>query len=553
MNFYWLIAFLPIFNAHIQAEPEYTTNHEIIYLLNTERTFVSHKITIDILNKYQGIESISFTEPTTNISDLELITDKTGSQIEDINGKIYIKFNDLIVGPKTEKVEFSYNSSNIFKKVGKTFVLDIPKIGGSEHIGDFNLKVYFPKSLEGLHNFQQNLRSDEKGEYLTFSKEELLGFGETLIFGDEEYYRVQVTNIISKEKNYVVVLPSIKDRQEVVIKNISKKPYKSSIDLDGNQILHYKVKIPEKIVTEYNVRVYGNSYNAKKPLKYANTKAIKNWDFTRGFPKYILSTQNKSGYDLLEPLWNVTKETLSYSTQKANYDFINRIGAENLSEDNFANAVCLEYSDLMISLLRGSNIPAREINGYALQTNRVEKPQLHSWVEYLSKEGLWTQIDPTWSDTSHQDYLNSFDLYHINFLIRGNDSEKPILPGSYKIGALEESVEVNVLEDIPIKVEVEVKKMVLGPISIFKNKSYNNIFTDVGDLPADGWKIIWRGDLKSENNLFNVNFIALTYKDFLNQSLLYLIPFFVAPVVFWLLHVNLKKIGSKKDKIKSIL
>ena len=338
------------------------------------------------------------------------------------------------------------------------------------------------------------------------------------------------------------------------VKSISKKPEKITTELDGNILLHYKVDLPEKITTIYLVRVYGNKTKSINNFQYTDTKAIKNWDYTRGYPKYILSTiKNSNKYDTVGELFDITKNTLIYNNEKTNYDYINRIGAENLNDKNFSQAVCLEYSDLLISLLRGLKIPAKEINGYAINTNDPEKPLPHSWVEYLTKDNFWTQVDPTWADTSNQNYLDNFDLYHIEFLVKGANSEFPKLPGSYKVGVLEEAVELKVLSDSPDQNQIIIKKINVASFNIIKNDSYNTLFFNNKIVKPGGWAIFYKSNLKVENTLFILKWEPFTYKDFLNRNLAYLFPLLLSPIFFYVTHKKLKKISKKREKIKSII
>lgn len=550
-----ILALLTVFitqGKHIYAQENvYTTTHQIVYFLGLDKTTIKHTVDITIEDKYKGIQSISFTEPTIDISELILNSKNKGAEIETIKDKIYINFEDLIVGPKTERVEFTYNSNSLFSRVGNTYVLDIPKIDNSQNISSFTLKAYFPKEIE--HNFssKHKIMEDDLGKYIYFDQEELKGYGESIIFGDEEFYSLKITNVVNSDKNYIVIPTTIIGRQEVFVKSISKDPYKITTDFDGNTIFHYKAKEPEKVVTEYIVRIYGNNAKVDKILNYTYTKPLKNWDYTLGFPKYALSTlENKNS---LEELFNITKETLDYNEDKANYDYINRIGAENLRENNFKQAVCLEYSDLLISLLRGQKIPAREINGYALHATEGIRSQLHSWVEYANEEGEWIQVDPTWSDTSKQDYLNSFDLYHINFLIRGSNSESPVLQGSYKVGVLEEAVEVKVLRKIPEKGQLDIKHFSLGPIDIIKNTTKSAVILNNKIISPDTWKVLIGQDIEIKNKLFEAELTGIELKDILTKNLLYIIPFILSPFIFWLIHNRLKALRHYKERVRSIL
>jgi len=549
-----LLGFMACHNPYVNAKSNYSTEHEVEYYLGIDRTYITHKLKININDKYKGIESLTFIEPTEDILNLKLEKNNLGAEIVEENGKIFINFRNLLVGPKTETIQFNYSSDTIFRKIGKTYVLDIPKVKESESIDSFNLKVYFPKSTGQLQSFINNLKNDDKGAYLVFNKEELMGFGETIIFGNEEYYVMKVTNIVSPDKNYIVLPTTITDRQEVYVQNISKPPYRVSIDMDKNTILYYKVSSPEKITTDYTVKVYGNKSKAVNNFYYTDTKAIKNWDYTEGYPKYVLSNlKGSEKYGQLQDIFSITKETLSYSSEKSNYDYINRIGAENLNNKNFSQSVCLEYTDLLIALLRGVKIPAREINGYALNTSNTEKPLPHSWVEYLDKNGYWVQVDPTWADTSNQNYFDTFDLYHIGFLTKGVNSESPKLAGSHKIGVLEEAVELSILTEIPRTEQVAVKKVGLGPLLIVKNDSYNTISFTNKLLKPKSWGFYFNEELKTSNTLFDVKWEKLNFKDFLGDSLFYFVPLIISPLVFYIIHKKLKKLSKNKNKIKSII
>lgn len=64
--------------------------------------------------------------------------------------------------------------------------------------------------------------------------------------------------------------------------------------------------------------------------------------------------------------------------------------------------VCVEYSNLLSSLLKTSGIPTRYIVGYAYST--VENKLIgHTWVEILADDGSWIPLDPTWNEAGYLD------------------------------------------------------------------------------------------------------------------------------------------------------
>ncbi|MBD3343126.1 MAG: hypothetical protein GF353_28775 [Candidatus Lokiarchaeota archaeon] len=96
---------------------------------------------------------------------------------------------------------------------------------------------------------------------------------------------------------------------------------------------------------------------------------------------------------------------------------------------------CSEYTDLMVTLLRGQGIPARKVSGWVLSNYINERPQVgdeyyfstspeiaseqikgHAWVEYYVPNIGWIQCDPTWHESS-ANYFNNIDYLRLNFNI----------------------------------------------------------------------------------------------------------------------------------------
>lgn len=71
-------------------------------------------------------------------------------------------------------------------------------------------------------------------------------------------------------------------------------------------------------------------------------------------------------------------------------------GQNKPSDWVFANrrGVCVEFSNLMVAMLRSKGIPARYVSGYAYST-KDRKLIGHAWLEVLADSG-WVGFDPTW-------------------------------------------------------------------------------------------------------------------------------------------------------------
>ncbi len=486
ITFIFLILFIFANQAVFAQETPYKTKHMVEYELNIENkktinTKVIHKVNIIFNNQKEGLKEVIFKEPVKKIKNLRLLQNEKEQEISQEGSSIIITFKNPIVGKKIEReVKYEYTTPKIFKRIGTTYLLDIPKVEKNESIDDFTLRIILNPQTEFyvLKNLG-TLKEENNKRFLEFSYTELKESGNFVILGNEMFYKIKIKYLIDSKKNNFVVLPNIEGRQESFITEISEEPKYISKDYDGNTIFTYPKTEKTKIIEiSYLVRVFGNKTPVKNKGRLKTyIKPTKYWDFNKGLPNYYL-TSFKIGTTKKEKVSNAykyVKEYLEYDYKKTNYDFINRIGSENLNDDNKNNAVCLEYSDLLISLLRGMNIPTRELSGIALiEEEEQNTPQMHSWVDY-EDNGFWKQVDPTWADTANQDYLNNFDLYHITFLIRGKNSEYPLLPGSYANNKSNEVVDIKILSEIPAKQEVEIQKTILFGMKLYKNPNINYI------------------------------------------------------------------------------
>ncbi len=93
---------------------------------------------------------------------------------------------------------------------------------------------------------------------------------------------------------------------------------------------------------------------------------------------------------------------------------------------------CSEYADLMITLLRIQNIPARKITGLLVSNDPTFRPVVgqeytynwgntgkpddtlgHAWVEYYVPAIGWIACDPTWNEGGN--YFNQIDYLRFGF------------------------------------------------------------------------------------------------------------------------------------------
>jgi hypothetical protein len=87
----------------------------------------------------------------------------------------------------------------------------------------------------------------------------------------------------------------------------------------------------------------------------------------------------------------------------------------------------MEYSDLMITLLRALGIPARAAFGYTYDPRddeNQESQEGHQWLEAYMPGVGWVSIDPTWGDSARREYIGP-DIDHAYWYVAGENVNSP--------------------------------------------------------------------------------------------------------------------------------
>ncbi|MBN8703590.1 MAG: lasso peptide biosynthesis protein [Bacteroidetes bacterium] len=94
--------------------------------------------------------------------------------------------------------------------------------------------------------------------------------------------------------------------------------------------------------------------------------------------------------ELVKNIYNFVCDTLSYK----NFVIEKRSAKKALTQ---GAGDCTEYSELMVSLCRAKNIPARLVVGLVLKAKY--EAEYHNWVEVFFPQYGWVAFDPTWGDS----------------------------------------------------------------------------------------------------------------------------------------------------------
>ncbi len=465
-SFLTILIFLFGYNKVVFADENFDIWAKTTYRVSSDnKTYVNHNISI--LNKKEFIFS-----PTYSISfGLENIGNTrvfntSGSIPYDLkkeNGVINLTIN-FLNPPKgintINNFTLSYETDELLEKKGSIYEVDIPGISNPDSFTGYETEIIVPNAFPQIKIIKPNL--PEKKNNLVFSKEETKGAGVVLIFGDAQYYYLDLTYNISNPNLFPIVtevaLPPDTNYQKVLIESLSLKPSGVKIDTDGNWLAQYPLLPREKKTINAKVGVMLYSMPREISLNKAQislyTKPNKYWEVNDLQIKKLADELKTPG-----KIYEYVVEKLNYDFEKTSSDN-ERFGAKK-ALDNPDNAVCLEYADLFVTLTRSAGIPARTVEGYAYTRNSKLRPLslngdvLHAWAQYYDFEKkAWIMVDPTWGSTTRGiDYFNNLDLDHIAFVIKGEESTYPIPAGGYKFENESKDLEVSFLSQEQFKVK----------------------------------------------------------------------------------------------------
>ncbi|MBN1331947.1 transglutaminase domain-containing protein [Candidatus Dojkabacteria bacterium] len=291
------------------------------------------------------------------------------------------------------------------------------------------------------------------GDYnlYTFDQNSLLDHYIWLQFGKTQFYHFKVSQPIDNSESvntgnlnlYEIVIPRDVDeaqvRQRVFYSNISPEPSWIKEDEDGNLIAGFKLKSNFKGIIE--IEGYAQiDKNNELSSKLGTLDEIDVNKFSRylGDAQYWEVDQLKSKAEEIRgdetDISNIIDKTYKFVVDKIDYSEVKRFGlnerqgaAQTL---NGGAAVCMEYSDLFLTLMRGQGIPSRAAFGYGYDPKlAADGQEAHQWVEVYSPAlEKWIGVDVTWGENG--DSLVGGDMNHLYTHVASlSPNEPPIIAG----------------------------------------------------------------------------------------------------------------------------
>jgi transglutaminase-like putative cysteine protease len=316
-----------------------------------------------------------------------------------------------------------------------------------------------------------------------FNTESILGKSVWHQIGDSQIYKFKITQPTIKtdeftpeqlsflsQNKYTMILPRKYDEtnQEILFTNIDPQPETLKKDRNGNLVASFLVDATKKeeILIEGFITVEleesGNRHSLPESVDIARLdqfgdmeKYLQSSEFWQVDAPEIqakakeLAGDSENIMEILEADYKFIVDSIDYDDFKYG-DRNKRQGA--LKTLGGGDSVCMEYSDLLITLLRAQGIPARAAYGYGYDPQFApDNQESHQWVQAWVPDYGWLTIDPTWGETG-RDFIGK-DLDHALWYVASEHPDNPApleVTSSFSDFTVEQSqIEIVAVEKLP--------------------------------------------------------------------------------------------------------
>lgn len=494
--FLTIILLLTLIPASPVSAVDFTNQIDILYTVNSDGTMhiTETKTITNKSAKYYITEESFFISPfktraETTQADLEkianTITIKDGSGnklsvepiIHDSKIEVKIEIGANFSKGETRKFILEYDNFELASKSGNVWNIYIPAMPsnyneivtwdvGATSKNDYSVSLKLDKSL-GNTNFvlpEPKSTTKKDGEiYYNFSVDSLVDKYAWIQIGSKQYYSFQIKQPVKSSPElgvfnviYDLVLPRDSDNQKVYFDSIQPAPKYIREDGEGNVIARFEFENDEdsEIVVDGFIEA-----RITEKIDRDEVGAIDDIDYMKKYA--TIDEQDVMFSDLLSQseYWEVEASQIKqkanelkgdkenvYDILLADYNFI----IENVDYDNLkigiknqrqgaletlrgGSSVCMEYSDLLITLLRAQGIPARAAFGYGFDPKSEDQStEGHQWVEVYMPNVGWVTVDPTWGDTGRKSYIGG-DVDHALWRVASQNVQTPSPVTKYSI------------------------------------------------------------------------------------------------------------------------
>jgi len=425
-------------------------------VLESGITSVEQDVRIRNNTEFMYTPTYNFTIGLTDLANIK-IGDKQGALPFTVHEKdtittLEISFPKRVVGiHKVNQFTIIFETKSIARKNGKVWQVYLPGLSDPNAFSSYEIYVNAPEVF-GHPSIVKPFKEFEKGtRTYYFRKNEIGKGGVALIFGEEQVYEYNLLYHLQNPNLFPIrteiALPPNTSYQDSSIVSIEPEPENVVADANGNWLASYHLNAQQKL----DIKVTGQVKVFPTPRSSELTPSERSL-YTSPQPYWeVRHPQIKSiAQEITTPegVYNYVVKTLQYDYKGAS-DKDTRLGAASVLSHP-SRAVCLEFTDLFVALARAVGIPSRSVEGYAFTQDSIRRPTspngdiLHAWPEYYDEvKKAWVMVDPTWGNTTFGlDFFNTFDVDHVAFVIKGEDSKYPIPAGGYKKDEKSKDVDV---------------------------------------------------------------------------------------------------------------
>jgi hypothetical protein len=455
---------ISLFAKSTQAITKFNTSYQITYQIDstgitTVEYFIKQKNNLSTV--FATEFSLAVNDPTINTvrvfdQDKPITPTLTKTDRQTI---ISFKFINKVVGvDKVHDFSIRYQTSQVAEVNGQVWQINLPKLEVDPNISELIVIMEVPDNIPSM-SYIDPKPDTQVGNRYYFSNKTIFNKTPIALFGQIQTISLDLTytlaNTTGKPQTQQITLPPQTNYQTIHINTINPTPELVTSDPDQNLLAQYTVPANQELVVTSNILIKQNFHPQARTRPDPNVYLTDNkiWDYNHSIfrsPEITKLTTAKQIYDYVVASLDYDYRKISSSGTTivpASQSFIKR-----------DSAICVDFSHVLIALLRKQGIPAREVQGYAITDDpnikslAIGSNVLHSWVEYYdSDDNLWKQIDPTWSKTTNQqDFFNHLDLNRITLVYHGLDPITPSIiglnsPQSIKINYISDSSEPEII------------------------------------------------------------------------------------------------------------
>lgn len=396
----------------------------------------------------------------------------------------------------------------------------------------FRTNINILKGVFGDTNFvlpnQYKFLENEQYSTYTFEQDSLIGRSLWIQLGTKQYYKFKIVQKANANNNlnlpfnneYKILLPRDIDGaeiyQKIQIENMLPLPKGIEKDPDGNLFAYFdhpmnqsgdillegyvEVGINSEKVTEQNSGSL-NDYDQNEVSKYlaeAEFWEVNATDIQRLAKE--LKADETNVYRIIKKTYEFVVDKIDYSKIKK-FGINERIGA--LKTLNNGSGVCMEYSDLFLTLLRAQGVPARAVFGFGYDPLiDADKQEPHQWVQVLIP-GLnkWLDVDITWGENGEASVGGALNHFYTHIAWQSPEEHSEVVLTGVSVNDSDLSLptyDINAVKEIPSNIDSMNQDEL---VATYPFKPNSEVVTFLSKLPQNVYNFL--GNF-SENEVLSI-------------------------------------------------